>query len=103
PRQLKQFVNQIVSIRRQRDDMPLAHIGYYVLLRRDRRDVAADLISGLLPHDRLAHLVGADVQIDLAALYFGAPRDLAQQLLLGNALEGAFAANDSATVKPLTG
>lgn len=103
PRQLKQFVNQIVSIRRQRDDMPLAHIGYYVLLRRDRRDVAADLISGLLPHDRLTHLVGADVQIDLAALYFGAPRDLAQQLLLGNALEGAFAANDSATVEQLKG
>src|SRR6266852_3457086 len=56
PRQLKQFVNQIGSIRRVRDDITLPEIGYYVLLRRDREDIVGLLQSGSIPQGDLAFL-----------------------------------------------
>src|SRR3989442_7521054 len=48
PRQLKQFVNQIGATRRQRTDVALVHVAYYVLLRRDNVNVQQELISGTL-------------------------------------------------------
>jgi hypothetical protein len=101
PRQLKQFVNQIGAMRRQRDDVPVVHIGYYVLLRRDSLDLRKTLIDGGIPHTKLAHLFDASVREDVAALHFGADRLLAQQLLLGPAIEGAFSAGDSRVISSL--
>jgi KAP family P-loop domain len=101
PRQLKQFVNQIGAIRRQRDDVPIVHIAYYVLLRRDSMNVPADLITGTVPHTKLTHIFGAGVREDLAALHFGADRELAQQLLLGPALEDAFATGEPGVLEGL--
>jgi hypothetical protein len=101
PRQLKQFVNQIGAIRRQRDDVALVHIAYYALLRRDSIDLPAELIAGTVPHTKLTHIFGAGVREDLAALHFGADRQLAQQLLLGPALESAFSTGDPRVVEGL--
>ena len=91
PRQLKQFVNQIGAIRRQRSDVSLVHVGYYVLLRRDGVDVRAGLIEAELPARPLVHLFESQVRDDLAALHFGADHAQAQQLLMGPELERAFA------------
>jgi hypothetical protein len=101
PRQLKQFVNQIGAIRRQRDDVSLVHIAYYVLLRRDSINVPTDLIAGTVPHTKLTHIFAAGVREDLAALHFGADRQLAQQLLLGPALEDAFATGEPSVLEGL--
>lgn len=101
PRQLKQFVNQLGAIRRQRDDVPLVHVGYYVLLRRDRIKIARRLIAGMLPHKELSHLFKEGLEDDLAALHFGTAQALAQQLLLGRVLDDAFAKGDSTMVEQL--
>lgn len=103
PRQLKQFVNQIGAVCRQRDDIPLIHVAYYALLRRDRIDVASRLLSSddALPHTKLAHLFQESIQDDLAALHFGTTQSLAQQLVLGRALDRAFASGDAEVVEKL--
>jgi hypothetical protein len=101
PRQLKQFVNQIGAIRRQRDDVPLVHIAYYVLLRRDSVNLRRALLDGDVPNTKLAHLFHASVREDVAALHFGAEGPLAQQLLLGPAIEAAFAGGRSDVVEGL--
>lgn len=95
PRQLKQFVNQIGAVVRQRADVSLINMAYFVLLRRDQIDVPEELLAGRLPHAKLAHLFDAKVRDDLAALHFGTTQSLAQQLLLGGVLEGALARADA--------
>jgi hypothetical protein len=102
PRQLKQFVNQVGVIRRQRGDISLVHMAYYTLLKRDGKDIPAQLIAESLPHKKLAYVFEGHAGEDLAALHFGAAQDLAQQLLLRPALEGAFATGDAETVAQLS-
>jgi hypothetical protein len=101
PRQLKQFVNQIGAIRRQRDDISLVHVAYFALLRQDGLDVAELLLRGDIPSDSLIHLFKIGVEEELAALYFGTTPALAQQLLLGGALEKALGQGDSVAVGEL--
>jgi hypothetical protein len=101
PRQLKEFVNQIGAVCRQRTDVPLVHVAYYALLRRDRVPVAQWLVEGTLPHPTLAYLFRGGVREDLAALYFGTTQSDAQQLLLRPALEEAFAAGNAEVVGEL--
>jgi len=79
PRQLKQFVNQVGAIRRQRDDVPLVQMGYYVLLRRDRFKVDRELLANQVPHSQLAYLLGEELSERLAALHYGTDQSLAQQ------------------------
>jgi hypothetical protein len=102
PRQLKQYVNQIGAVRRQRSDVALNHVAYYALLRRDRIDVSRRLIDNAVPHPSLAHLFSASIRDDLAALQFGTSQELAQQLLLGGALDTALARADVDTVERLS-
>jgi hypothetical protein len=101
PRQLKQFVNQIGVIRRQRPDVSIVHVAYYTMLKRDGIEIPARLIDGTVPHTKLAHVFETNVSEDLAALYFGASQDLAQQLLLQPALDRPFAAGDAEMVARL--
>lgn len=103
PRQLKQFVNQIGAIRRQRDDVPLVHMAYYVLLKHDGFDIPNCLLDKgqALPHPRISHLLNQGIRDDLAALHFGTTQDLARQLVIGRALEQAFASGDSSPVQPV--
>jgi hypothetical protein len=103
PRQLKQFVNQIGAIWRQRRDIALQTVAYYVLLKRDRFAVAEALLSGTIPHEKLAYLFRPEVAEELAALHFGASPELAQQLLLRPALDRALRAGDSKAVEDLKG
>jgi hypothetical protein len=69
-------------------------MAYYVLLRRDSVDMTRALLDGTVPHGKLAHLFEASVREDVAALHFGTGQLLAQQLLLGPALEQAFSVGD---------
>lgn len=101
PRQLKQFVNQLGGFRRGQNDLPLAHVAYYALLRSDRLDVAARLLAGTLPYPHLVYLLGPDIVNDLAALHFGTTPATAQQLLIGRTLERALAARDVDGVRRL--
>jgi hypothetical protein len=101
PRQLKQFVNQIGAICRQRADISLVHLAYYTLLKRDGVEIPRGLLAGTLPDTKLAHVFGSDVREDLAAMHFGTTQELAQQLLIGPALDGAFAAGDVEVVAQL--
>lgn len=101
PRQLKQFVNQLGAIRRQRDDVPLINVAYYVLLRRDKIKIARRLIAGMLPHKELSYLFEKGLEEDLAALHFGTTQALAQQLLLRRVLDEAFTRGDSTVVEQL--
>lgn len=94
PRQLIQFVNQIGSIYRQRQDISLRHIAYFVLLQRDWLPVADQLRDGTLPFPSLAHLVGPSIEMDLAALLFGTTADRGQQFLLTEQLELALDSGD---------
>lgn len=105
PRQLKQFVNQIGALWRQREDIPLVNLAYFVLLQQSRIDVTKRLVTSepTLPHSRLAHLLVADVGDDLLALHFGTTQGLANQIVLGNALDTAFASGDAAAIQPLIG
>jgi len=101
PRQLKQFVNDLALIRGRRSDIPLVHMAYYVLLQRDRLDVANGLKDGSVPPDRLVHIFANTIRGDLAALHFGTTQDLARELLLGNELDRAFEGGDSSSVTRL--
>src|ERR1700676_918721 len=89
PRQLKQFGNQVGSILRQRNDVPLIHIAYYVLLERDGVNVLERIVNREAPPSTLAVLLGTEIQQDLAAIHFGTSRELASQLMLRQPLEAA--------------
>ena len=65
--QISVIRGQIGGTRRQRDDIPLVHMAYYALLRRDRFDVARCLIEEGLPHVGLTPLFSETIRDDLAA------------------------------------
>lgn len=101
PRQLVQFVNQIGSVLRQRDDIPLSHVTYFTLLQRDGVPIATRLRDGSLPHSDLAHMFGPSIVQDLAALLYGSSPDLALQLLLVNQIDIALDSPDPFSLKEL--
>lgn len=102
PRQLKQFVNQVGGLRREHPTMNVTHLAYYALLRSDRIDVAGRLTKGELPHAALSYLFSSGVTEDLAALCFVTTPTVAQQLLLGRAIEHALTALDSDELRELS-
>jgi len=101
PRQLKQFVNDLALIRARRSDIPLVHMAYYVLLRRDRFNVAEGLRARAFPADRLVPIFGPSIGGDLAALHYGTRQELGQELLLGGELDRAFDTGDATAVTRL--
>jgi energy-coupling factor transporter ATP-binding protein EcfA2 len=104
PRQLKQFVNQIGAIWRQRQDLPILHVAYYCLLVRDGADVSTALSSDTTVPPRLRYLLSSpSLPEDLAAMYFGTSPALGQQLLLRSPLEAALTKRDVLEVQRLAG
>jgi KAP family P-loop domain len=101
PRQLKQFVNRLAAVQLQRSDVTLVHAAYFALLRIDRQDLADGLLKGQIPHPKLKHLFEEGIEGDLAALHFGTARELAQQLLLGTAIERALTSGQRADLEAL--
>ena len=87
---MKLYVNGIASLHRQRqDEFPLAHLGYYYLLRRDGIDIPKGLRAGELPTPGERVILGAGVADHLAALFFSVDVELARQLLLRGPIERA--------------
>lgn len=83
PRELKLFVNQIGSIHRQWEDtFPLSHIAYYVMLRRQRTEVAKELLRGNTPDPRIEAFLEPELKANLAGLIFNVSAKSGQQLLL---------------------
>ena len=81
PRKLKLFVNEIVTLYRQRDsDASLPIIAAYVLHRH--QIVGSDIPSNLLSPREVVAVDDADWRILLAALHYGVGRSDAQHLLL---------------------
>ena len=90
PRDLKLYVNGIGALHRKRpDEFPLAHLGYYYLLRRDGIDLAKHIREGKIPTPEVERLLGENVADHLAALLFGVDAELAKQLLLRDPIEQA--------------
>ncbi len=90
PRDMKLYVKGIASLHWQRqDEFPLAHLGYYYLLRRDGRDIPKGLQEGKLPTPDVRGILGADAADHLAALFFSVDVALARQLLLRDPIERA--------------
>jgi energy-coupling factor transporter ATP-binding protein EcfA2 len=102
PRELKIFVNQLSALFRLRGaDVPLPDIAYYVILEREGHDIAAELLSGLLPRPQEQHLVSAGATLSLAALVFGVNREQGQQLLLADPIATALIQGNSAELQRL--
>jgi len=89
PRQLVNFVNQIGALMRTRNDIPILHVAYFVLLARDGRDIRSELLNGTFLEKSLSGLLSSTVQTDLCALFFGSDQKHALQLLLKRPIENA--------------
>ncbi|WP_160291820.1 P-loop NTPase fold protein [Acidithrix ferrooxidans] len=90
PRQLKQYVNSIGAILRQRSDVPLIDVAYFSLLQRDSVPLIGELTKdGAIPHGSLAYLLSNSVRENLIAIHFGTEAAIANQMLLGRSLDVA--------------
>ena len=102
PRDLKLYVNDIGALHQQRQDQfPLCHLAYYVLLRRDRTDVAASLLNRGVPQPQIETITATNTRDNLAALYYNVDVDLGQQLLFADAIRDALALPDPHALKSL--
>ena len=104
PRDLKVYVNDIGAIHRQwQDHFPLAHVGYYVILRRTKSSVADELLEGRVPEPELLGLLGAEIRDNLAALAFNVEVPLARQILLRDPIQNALSRGDGEELKSIAG
>ena len=101
PRELVQLVNEIGSVHRQRQELPLTHLAYFAILRREQLDVAIELLEGRVPSERVERLVGAEVRENLAALHFNVEPTRAGQLLLGEPLSASLVRGEPDVVQNL--
>lgn len=102
PREMKLFINQLVSLYRVReDDVPLPVMAAYVLIKRDvdkeglrPQQLLSDPQKELLPrNDRLMQ--------ELAAIHFGVSVQDAAQVLLADPIKEALGNNDEAALVEL--
>ncbi|HKQ99067.1 MAG TPA: P-loop NTPase fold protein, partial [Pyrinomonadaceae bacterium] len=108
-RELKLYVNQIGAIHRQwaagaqrkADAFPLAHIAYYVMLRRKGQDVINELKTSGFPPKEYRELLGDQVQDSLAAIAFNVEVEVAQQLLITTKVKDALSSGSSTTLKDI--
>jgi len=99
PRQLIQFVNDLGAVYRQRQDIPLEQLAYYVYMRRLNIDIRAGLLAKRIPSERMLGLLGDSIQTNLAALSFNVEIDSALQLLLSDPVSAALVGRDVEAVK----
>lgn len=102
PRALKLFVNQIGAFHRLwGDELSLAHIAYYTLLRRRNSQVIQELMEGNLPNEELQGLLGEGAADNLAALALNVKPHQAKQIILGSPINRAIAARDPKEISRL--
>ncbi|MFN7984944.1 MAG: hypothetical protein U0Q11_24135 [Vicinamibacterales bacterium] len=83
PRELKRFVNDVVTLYRLSvDPIPLHHIAYYACRRRALQNVQTALLTGEFVTASAASMFGRYLQSNMAALWFGTSATLAEELLL---------------------
>jgi len=112
-RELKLFVNQIGAIHRQwsgsdrtTDTFPLAHIAYYVQLRRKGEDIAKRLLADsplVFPSKDFRDLLGEGIRESLAAMFFNVEVNVAQQLLFTDRIKNALTTASSEELKKIEG
>jgi hypothetical protein len=103
PREIKTFINDLGAVHRVRgDQFPLAHLAYYVVIRRGPVDLERLLLSRSIPLPQEITLVGEDIAKHVAALMFGTDVDRALQLLLTEPITNALTAGDSAKIGELS-
>ena len=102
PRELKLYVNQIGVYHRQwQHEFPLGHIAYYVILRRQHKEIRKDLLSGKLPDPKIESILSSRLGANLSGLVFNVKADLGQQLLLGDPIKLALEENDTEKLNEL--
>jgi hypothetical protein len=104
PRELKQFVNQLVAVCLQYPwpvALPLDHLAYYTCVRRAHEDVHAALLGENLPTEDAKRRLGEDLVPNLAGLLFNVSPDAGMQLLLGEPIASALTAPDAAALTEL--
>jgi hypothetical protein len=104
PRELKIFVNQIGMIHRQWPDhtFPLAHVAYYVLLKRRHLDVPDAVIN--IPEPQVLSLVSSHpqgLQESLAGLAFNVEPALGIELVLKDRILSALGSGEPQAVDAL--
>ena len=104
PRDLKLFVNQLGAIHRQwNDKFPLPQIAFYVLLRRgENKNIDVSLLNDNIKKLTPEVLMGQDVYVNLAALYYNVEPEIARQLLLRQPLSDALRKGNIEEVKSLS-
>ncbi|MHB8579899.1 MAG: P-loop NTPase fold protein [Ignavibacteriaceae bacterium] len=106
PREIKLFINQIISLYSQwKEEIPINFLSLFILLRKNKWAEDNKLISDLLEvttdflFPSLKDLVHEEYREYLAALYFNTQKDKALQLLLKEKLEKALINNDNDFIK----
>ncbi len=90
PRELKRFVNDVSAIVLQwHDTFPLDHIAYYALTVKNGRQLQNELQTGQEPSHEAITLLGEDLPLTMAALWFNVEALLAQELLLSQPILSA--------------
>ena len=101
PRDLKTLVNQVGALHREwQDEFPLSHLACYVLFQRDCKDMRKALLSNE-DIELLRRIIGHDWRGIIAALHFGKPVEVAQQLLLRTPIQTALAEGDGKALSDL--
>lgn len=104
PRDIKIFINQMVSIVKQWDDyFSLPSIAYYVSSRRNdpKLDFRKELLDKEYKLPDFVSLHSDNIKDDLAALWFNVKRDLARELLLKEPLIEGLKSNDTEILNDL--
>lgn len=97
PRELTALVNQIGSIHRQwpTHEFPIAHIAYFVILRRAGESVPKFLLTPNSIDARIELLLGKEIRENLAALAFNVEKARGFQTLLAGPIFAALSSGDS--------
>lgn len=97
PRELLLLINDIGALHRQwQHAVPLAHMAYYALLRREGSDIYQLLVTEKVPTAAEIEHFGVELAYNTAALYFNRDVETAQQILLKRPIEGYLSTGDGA-------
>lgn len=105
PREMKLFVNDLSALQRQwnTEGYPLAHLAYYLVLRRRNVDILSDLKTGLVPDEQFARFLNKDAPEHLSSLLFNTDIETAQAVVLRGPIQNALQNGNGERLKGLSG
>jgi hypothetical protein len=101
PRKLKQLVNQVVALRLQAPEAPVATLMYFALCCRYQPDIEDWLLRADNPRIDFERLLGPNVHRTVAALHYGRSEEESLQLLLSGPLENALESGNAEALQGL--